>query len=264
MSLMNEEVVLDDAFQQSLLSLVLESVSPWIEEKSCYTQIENWRILQITSHTEQMLVTIKQVSGGQQYTALMCCLSAPEVVAVSQTDGMLEVLNPYLDGGRKIETELDAPGNWNILSISFKAQKGATALRFLRGCAIFEIEVNQFGCFEIVDWNSNQPVEEYLEVLVDGVWQQTVVRSLPFSVDYLVSCWKKAANGRMMASNRWNKWITATFVELGGHDRAVLQDALMNAFCSMSDDYYLRTFKQERRKFLKSEQSPLSAILQVA
>lgn len=264
MSLMNGEVVIDDAFQHSLLLLVLESVSPWIEKESLGYQPEDWQILQIANHSEQMLVTIKQISGGQQYTALMCCLSGLEVVAVSQTDGMLGLLNPYLDGGGKIESDLDAPGNWNILSISFKVQTGATALRFLRGGVACEIEVNQFGCFEIVDWNSNHPVEEYLEIKVDGVWQQTIVGALPYTVEFLVGCWVKAANGRMMRANRWNSWITATFVELGGHDRAALQEALMAAFKAMDDDYYLRTFKQERRKFLKSEQSPLLDIMQIA
>ena len=264
MKLMNGEVFTNDAFQQSLLSLVLESVSPWIEKKSLGSKPSDWQVLQITNHNEQLLVTIKQVSGAQQYTALMCCLSAPEVVAVSQTDGMLGLLNPYLDGGLKIEAELDAPGNWNTLSICFKAQHEATALRFMRGGVVCEVDVNQFGCFEIVDWNSNQPIDEYVEIKVDGVWQQTIVGALPFTVEHLVGCWKKAASGRMVRSNRWNNWITATFVELGGRDRAALQEALMNAFVSMKDDYYLRTFKQERRKFLKSEQSPLLELMQVA
>jgi len=261
---MNGEVITDDAFQQSLLSLVLESVSPWIEKKSLNSQPSDWQVLQITNNNEQLLVTIKQNSGAQQYMALLCCLSAPEVVAVSQTDGMLGLLNPYLDGGHKIEAELDAPGNWNTLSICFKAQQGATALRYLRSGFVCEVEINQFGCFEIVDWNSNQPVDEYLEIKIDGVWQQTIVGALPFTVDYLVGCWMKAVNGRMMRGNRWNSWITSTFVELGGHDRAALQDALMNAFVSMKDDCYLRTFKQERRKFLKSEQSPLLDLMQIA
>ncbi len=252
---------------EELFTLVMEAVAPWAfaafatSSERDNRAFENWCIRDISIGDDQALICIMHVTSRSQYTALVCCLGDPEVVAVSYKSGNLGMLNPYLDCGNKLETDLDGPGCWNVFSVTFCAEPGAQAVRYLRKGEVCEVRINRFDAFSIVDWESNQPVEEYLGVKVNGVWKKPVVVAIPYTIDYVTACWRKAVYRDDGLRSRWNRWITAAFVELCGADRAILQQEMMAALAVEKDPVFYRAFTQERRKFLDREKRPLDELL---
>ena len=261
MNRIKQETGIDCRFQEEMFSLVMDTVAPWAFAEMTPVQADrerkNWQIRDISLKDDQARVCVMHVTSKNQYTALVCCLSEPEIVAVSFTDGRLGMLNPYLDCGYKLESDLDGPGCWNVLSITFQAEDGAEKIRFLRRGVVEEVEVNQFGAFSIIDWDSNYPVDEYLGVKVNGIWQASVVGAIPYTIDFMTSCWRKAVFRQDGMRNRWNRWITAAFVELCGSDRAILQREIMNALAREENQECYQAFKKERRRFLEREKQPL-------
>ncbi len=248
-------------FQEEIFSLVMDTIAPWAFSDPASRDDECWRILDVSMKNDQALVCVMHVKRRDQYTALICCHDQPEVIAVSFSSGNLGVLNPYLDCGHKLEADLEGPGCWNVLSVTFCAEPGAEIIRYLRQGKIEEVHVNEFGAFSIVDWSSNQPIQEYLGVRINGVWKTPVVAAIPYTIDYVTACWRKAVFRENGMTSRWNRWITAAFVELCGSDRAVLQKEMMNAFASEENQALSIAFKQERRKFLEREKRPLDDLL---
>ena len=269
---MKQQVGIEQQFQEKLFSLVMDAITPWVFHGEVFQgevsqgeavkdienrNLDNWRIRNVSMKDEQACICVMHVSRNEQYTALVCCLGEPEVVAVSYTDGNLGVLNPYLDSGHKLEADLDGPGCWNVLAITFRAEPGAQTLRFSRQGQISEVNVNEFGCFSIIDWNANRPIDEYLGVKVNGEWKKPVVGAIPYTINYVTACWRKAVFSDTGLRSRWNRWITAAFVELCGSDRAVLQREMMNTFADERNQICYQAFKQERRRFLNREKAPL-------
>ncbi len=256
-----QEAVIDCQIQEKLFSLVMDAVAPWAFAEADLDGVsqdrEDWCIRDISIKDGQASVCVMHIVQREQYTALVCCLDEPEVIAVSYTSGNLGMLNPYLDCGHKLGAELDGPGCWNVLSITFAAEPGAEKIRYLRQGNIEEVSVNQFDAFSIIDWNSNYPVDEYLSVKVDGEWRAPVVAAIPYTIDYVASCWRKAVYKNDGLRSRWNRWITAAFVELCGSDRAVLQCEMMNTLANGGNAKCYEAFKSERRKFLNREKQPL-------
>jgi hypothetical protein len=257
-----ENAVRDSDATNALVGLVGDAVAPWVAGK--HQDPSHWRVQNISFSNQQALVVIAHKKLKSQFTGLICCADEPEVVAVSYSDGNLGMLNPYLDGGCKLERDLDGPGDWNVLSITIKAESGAEAIRYCRNGEIKEIGVTRHGTFAIVDWDSNQPIDEFLAIRVHGEWHTPVVGALPFTIDHVARCWKNAVNSSDGMKNRWNRWITAAFTELGGSDRALLQEALMEAFARESNRTFYKAFKAERRKFLVRESRPLTKLLHSA
>jgi len=248
-------------FQEELFSLVMDAIAPWAFPDPMIRNDKNWRILDVSMNNDQARVCVMHVKRRDQYTALICCHGQPEVIAVSFSSGNLGVLNPYLDCGHKLEADLEGPGCWNVLSVTFCAEPGAQIIRYMRMGEITEVHVNKFGAFSIIDWNSNQPIEEFIGVKVNGEWKKPVVAAIPYTIDYVTSCWRKAVYRENGMASRWNRWITAAFVELCGSDRAILQKEMMNAFASEKNQTLSIAFKQERRKFLEREKRPLDDLL---
>lgn len=259
MKTMKQKTEVDCHFQQELFFLVMDAISPWVFPESFFDnqnwKLENWRIGDVSMKDEQVLMSVMQVDGLMEYTALICCLGEPEIVAVSCTNGNLGMLNPYLDSGHKLEADLDGPGCWNVLSITFRSEPGAQTVRFLRQGLVQEVEVNEFGCFSIIDWNSNLPVDEYLGVKVNGKWKKPVVAALPYTIDYVKACWQKAVVHGDKCRDYWNSWITAAFVELCGSDRMVLQQEMKNAFVGEEGQLYYQAFNKQRQTVLNRERS---------
>jgi len=251
----------DDLSQEELFWLVMGAVEPWILADRAVGALENWQIRNISQSETQACVCIMHVRRRDQFTALICCLGEPEVVAVSFTNGNLGMLNPYLDCGPKLEHDLDGPGCWNVLSITFAAEPDAEAVRFLRLGKVEEIKVNGFDAFSIVDWDNNQPVDEYLGVKVNGVWEKPVVAAIPYSIDYVTACWRKAVLQQDGMASRWNRWITTAFVELCGADQAILQTKMMAVLASEKNQEFYRAFKQDRRESLAREQMSLDEFM---
>ncbi len=246
---------------EELFELVMDAVEPWVLANRDVRDLKNWRIQSISQNQDQLCICIMHARRRDQFTALVCCLGEPEIVAVSFTSGNLGMLNPYLDCGHKLAHDLDGPGCWNVLAITFAAEPGAEAVRFLRRGKVEEVHINQFGAFSIVDWDNNQPVDEYLGVKINGRWKQPVVSAIPYTIDYITACWRRAVLRRDDMASRWNRWITAAFVELCGADRAILQHQMMNTLASEKNQAFYQAFKQERRKFLTREKQPLGRLL---
>lgn len=261
MDKMKQKADCNSRFQKEMFSLVMDAVMPWAFAQSQNRGAENWQIADISQYEDQTRVCIIHVTSLDQYTALVCCHDEPEVIAVSYTNGNLGVLNPYIDSGHKLEADLDGPGCWNVLSITFRAEPGAEKVCFLRRGIVEEVSVNQFGYFSIVDWDSNQPVDEYLGVKLNGVWTPPVVAATPYTINYVTACWRKAVERDNGLRSRWNRWITAAFVELCGADRATLQSAMMKELAAEKNQKCYQAFKQERRKFLEREKRPLDELL---
>jgi len=259
---MKQRSSIDCQLQNDLLLLILEAVSPWlIENENVYgrtiTNQENWSIADITIKDDLARICIMHKVQRGQYTALVCMVDSPEIIAVSYTDGNLGMLNPYLDCGHKLEADLDGPGCWNVLSITFAAEPGAQAIRYLRGGEVEEVYLNEFGAFSIIDWAGNQPVEEFLGVKISGKWQRPAVAAIPYTIDYIASYWCRCVVREDNFSSREACWIRAAFIELCGTDRAILQHKIMNTLAEEPNDFYFQAFKKERRKFLDSEQASL-------
>lgn len=254
----------DSQLHEELFSLVMETVAPWISpavlDKSA-KGYENWNLCDVSIKSNMARVCVMHASRRDQYTALICCLEDPEVLAVSFASGNLGMLNPYLDCGHKLEADLDGPACWNAFSVTFRAEPGAEVVRYLRAGKIEEVQINEYDAFSIIDWESNQPVQEYLGVKVNGVWKKPVVAAIPYSIDYVISCWRKAVYSSNGMRSRWNRWITAAFIELCGADREVLQQEMMNALAREENQEIFQAFKQERRKFLAREKRPLDDLL---
>ena len=247
-------------FHEELFSLVMDAIAPWALSGKGQQGRQNWAVRNITIKDDQAIVCVKHVNSLDQYTALICCLNEPEVIGVSFTEGNLGMLNPYLDCGHKLEADLDGPGCWNVLAITFVAEPGAETVRYLRNGEIMESHVNEFGAFSIIDWESNLPVEEYLAVKINGEWKTPVVAAIPYTIDYVIACWRKAVYRDNGLRSRWNRWITAAFVELCGSDRATLQNEMMNRLAEESNQQCYMAFKQERRRFLELEKKPLNSL----
>jgi len=257
MRAIRQETGIDCQFQQELFFLVMEAISPWVFPENFFDkqnwELENWRIGDVSMKDEQVLMSVMHVDDHMQYTALICCLGEPEVLAVSYTNGNLGMLNPYMDSGHKLETDLDGPGCWNVLSITFRSEPDAQAVRFLRQGLVQEVEVNEFGCFSIIDWNSNLPVDEYLGVKVNGKWKKPVVAALPYTINYVIACWQEAVVHNDECREHWNRWITAAFVELCGSDRVALQQKMMDAFVGKEDQLCYQAFNKQRQTVLNRE-----------
>ena len=259
---MKREVAIDRHLQQKLFFLVMDAIAPWVfpdnfSDKQKRDQ-ENWRIGDVSMNNEQALMCVMHVDGHMQYTALICCLGEPEVVAVSYSSGNLGMLNPYLDCGHKLEADLDGPGCWNVLSVTFLGEERAQAVRFLRQGLVEEVAINKFGYFSIIDWNSNLPVDEYLGVKVNGEWKKPAVGAIPYTIDSISTCWCKAVVGDDQQRYQWNHWITGAFVELCGSDRALLQQELSSAFSGKENLACYQAFKKQRQKFLNQEKDLLA------
>lgn len=248
-------------FHEELFSLVMDAIAPWAFSDKNNSGNENWRIRAISGNDKQVRICVMHVTRRDQYTALICCHDEPEILAVSFTSGNLGMLNPYLDNGHKLEADLDGLGCWNVFSATFSAEPGAEAVRYLRAGKIEEVRVNEFNAFAIIDWDSSQHIDEYLGVKVDGVWKKPVVAAMPYSIDYVVTCWRNAVNHNNGMRSRWNRWITSAFVELCGADREVLQREMMNGLTDEKNQACFHAFKQERRKFLAREKQPLDNLL---
>ena len=251
---------IDKQVHKDLFLLVMDEIAPWATAENGGER-ENWRLADITIKDEQARVCVMHKVQREQYTALVCCADLPEVIAVSYTNGNLGMLNPYLDCGHKLEADLDGFGCWNVLSITFSAEPGAQAIRFSRQGKIHEISRNQYDAFSLIDWNGTQPVDEYIGVKIAGKWHRPAIGDLPYSIEYVVACWRRAVARDDNFHSRWNRWLTAAFVELCGADRAVLQRKLMNALSAEKNDVYFQAFKKERRKFLRREQAPLNNLI---
>lgn len=250
----------DRQFQEELFCLVMDAVSPWVLAQDDKQGLENWSLKSIAFDDDQICVCVVHDISREQFTALFCCADEPEIIGVSRAGANLGMLNPYLENGYKIEADLDSLACWNVLSITFAAEEGADAIRFLRKGKVEEIAINEFGVFSIVDWESCDPVDEYLGVRVNGEWKEPVVGAMPYTIDHVASCWRKAVYRNNGLRSRWNRWITAAFVELSGSDRAVLQKEIMSALANERNQICLDEFRKERRRFLEREQSPLEAI----
>lgn len=260
MGTIKQEVGIDHKLQEKLFSLVMDAIAPWALADREHQNREDWCVRNISQNGDQYCVCVMHIREGEQYTALVCNMDELEVIAVSYTDGNLSMLNPYLDGGHKLGLDLDAPGCWNVLAITFVAEPGAQAVRFIRNGKIQEVTLNQFDSFSIVDWKSNKPVQEFLGVKIDGEWRAPVVAAIPYTVDYVTTCWRKAVYKNNGLRSRWNRWITAAFIELCGSDRAVLQREMMNALSAEKNENCYRAFKEERRRFLQREKSPMEEL----
>lgn len=248
----------DSRICDELFDQVMDAIAPWACQNG--RKIDDWHVSHFSHHEEQILLGIAHKYGLERYSALICCLEKPEIMAVSSTNGTLGMLNPFIDGAGKIEDDLDAPGCWNILSVSFAAESGCTAVRYIRDGKFYETEVNQFGSFDIHDWHSNRPIDRYLATRIEGVWHDVVVPQLPYSQKHIKTCWKKAVISPRGMNSRWNKWITSVFSELGKQDRAKLQDDMLRSLATSDNMHFLEAFKAERRAFLQRERAIFASV----
>jgi len=253
---------IDLQLQEQLFSLVMDAIAPWVFPDGFFDEqkrvLENWSIASISMENDQVCMCVMQTNSNVKYTALICCLGEPEIVAVSYTDGNPGMLNPYLDSDYKLETDLDGLACWNVLSITFRAEPGAETIRFLRDGVMIEVDINEFGCFSYTDWNSSRPVEKYLAVKVRGKWQELLIESIPYTVEYMAARWRLAIidNNKNM-HKWWNDWISAAFVELCGYDRMVLSREMTKVFVGEENETCYQAFKNEQQKFINREEELL-------
>lgn len=248
----------DSRLCDELFLQVMDAIAPWACRNGRTS--DDWQVSHFTRNQEQVLLGIAHKHGLERYCALICCLEEPEIIAVSSTDGSLGMLNPYLDGAGKIEDDLDAPGCWKVLSVSFAAEAGCTAIRYIRDGKFHEVEKNRFGSIEIHDWHSNRPIDRYLSTRIDGVWHDVVVPQLPYSKKHLKTCWKKAVISPKGMQSRWNNWITSIFSDLGNQDRAKLQEAMLASLSESENRHFFDAFKAERRAFLQRERALFASV----
>lgn len=236
----------------------MDAIAPWACQNG--RTIDDWHVSHFTRHNDQILLGVAHKFGLERYSALICAFDLPEILAVSFTDGTMGLLNPYLDGAGKVEHDLDAPGCWNVLSVSFAAEAGCSAIRYIRDGRFYEIEANQFGSFDIHDWKSKHPIERYLSTCIDGNWQDVVVPQLPYSPQHLKTCWKKAVISPRGMESRWNNWISSVFSELGAKDRNELQETMLTALSDTENRHFYNAFKAERRAFLQREREIFASV----
>ncbi|HHI81963.1 MAG TPA: hypothetical protein ENJ99_02310, partial [Rhizobiales bacterium] len=92
-------------------SLTLDAISPWISHGKNGCDPAQWKVAAFAMRDALALTTLVSKTGARQFTSLVCCAEAPEVVAVSFSDGRLFELNPFLEAGGPLEPELDCVAN---------------------------------------------------------------------------------------------------------------------------------------------------------
>ena len=254
---MSENGEIRPDFLHELFFLVMETIAPWTGSSPGQALSDGWLVASATTNKEQVIICVRNPRRQKQYTALICCDGPAEILAISFADEFPGILNPYLGGGAPIEQDLDALNNWHILSITAKAEKGATAVRYQRNGKVCEVPVNSYGSFTITDWENASPVEQYTEVKVDGQWLPVACEILPYSFEYIVWCSQQAVVGSTLADNRWNRWLIALFTELGGYERAMLQRSLVNRFAANENVDMTRALEHASQKFIEKERTTL-------
>ncbi len=209
---------------QYLFNLVFQELLPWLDDKD----ESSWQLADISTNKTQTLLTIHNATSHQQFTALICCLGEPEILAVSCSNKHFSMLNPYIDGPERVEPDLDSIGCWQILNIVFKPEKGVDQVRFERDGNIMDAHINEYGFISIIDWNSNKPISEYLSLMKDNEWREPVISLAPYSAHSIANSLAQAYSNNHNI-NEWKRWLCAGFVKLGILDYKNLENGILAA-----------------------------------
>ncbi len=214
-----------------LLELCQNAIRDWVRK-----DIENppdesdWRLLR-RENGDGCGILILGADSVRDHCSLYVAWDdgAPAIKAISHQKPRVMFDNPWLGEDQHVRPEIDSLCCHGLFAIASELEPGADAVRFERGGAQHEIEIDPgTGRFFIVDWHSNETLAGYKAVRRNGQWVDTVTPAFPFTTDYAAESWNRASETFGRPESDRHDWIGSLFFELEDDDYGDMIFTLLN------------------------------------